>query len=340
MKSKDFCTECRKMTSYTFKKGKLNYEIRGKEYCFEVTEAFCDECGKQINVKGLIDTNIKEIDEQYRKIESLVSIDDIYKLMDIYKIGKEPLSLVLGFGQVTINRYLAGQMPSKEYSGVIRSALCSPEYMEMCLKANKKKISKIAYEKSMEAVKQMKSLFVVSDKMLNVLDYIFEKINEVTPLALQKLLYFIQSESYVLYDKPMFKDNALAWVHGPVYEGVYNLFKDFTYNPINDPRFAMLSNRPKVLSDDEKKVIDLVLDTYGMYSGKVLEEITHIEYPWVNARKGLDENERSSIVIDKENIRDYYQLINDKYNIETKEGLNKYIRKVLKDIERLEKNDK
>lgn len=337
---KDFCLKCEKMVNYTYGKRKIIQNIRDKDYEFEITTAYCNDCGEEMTPHGLIDKNIKEIDEQYRDYESLIKIEDIYKLMDIYKIGKEPLSLVLGFGQVTINRYLAGQIPSKEYSGIIRSALCSPEYMELCLKTNKKKISKIAYEKSMEAVKQMESLFVVSDKMLNVIDYIFEKIKEITPLALQKLLYFIQSESYVLYDKPMFKENALAWVHGPVYEGVYNLFKDFTFNPINDPRFAMLSNRPKVLSEDEKIVIDLVLDTYGIYSGKVLEEITHIEYPWVDARKGLDKDERSNVIIDKESIRDYYQLMNDKYSIDTKEGLNKYIKKVLKDIERLDKDGK
>ena len=39
--------------------------------------------------------------------------NDIKKIMDIYKIGKAPLSLALGFGEVTIPRYLEGQVPSK-----------------------------------------------------------------------------------------------------------------------------------------------------------------------------------------------------------------------------------
>ena len=43
-------------------------------------------------------------------------MEDIERLMKLYNIGKAPLSLALGFGEVTITCYLAGQVPSKEYS--------------------------------------------------------------------------------------------------------------------------------------------------------------------------------------------------------------------------------
>ena len=39
---KDFCTECRRETNYTLKKIKINQTIRGKEYTFEITAAFCN----------------------------------------------------------------------------------------------------------------------------------------------------------------------------------------------------------------------------------------------------------------------------------------------------------
>ena len=47
-------------------------------------------------------------------------------MMKIYKIGRAPLSLALGFGEVTIPRYLEGQMPSKEYSDIIKATFSSP----------------------------------------------------------------------------------------------------------------------------------------------------------------------------------------------------------------------
>lgn len=69
---------------------------------------------------------MKSIDKQYRRTEGLVSVDDIQKIMDIYNIGKAPLSVALGFGEITITRHLAGQIPSKEYSDIIKKSLSSP----------------------------------------------------------------------------------------------------------------------------------------------------------------------------------------------------------------------
>lgn len=67
---RDFCTECRRETSYTLKKIKINQTIRGKEYTFEITAAFCNECGGEMGVPGLMDYNMKEIDEHYRSIRT------------------------------------------------------------------------------------------------------------------------------------------------------------------------------------------------------------------------------------------------------------------------------
>ena len=44
--------------------------IRGKEYTFEITVAFCNECGGEMGVPGLLDYNIKEIDEQYHAMQA------------------------------------------------------------------------------------------------------------------------------------------------------------------------------------------------------------------------------------------------------------------------------
>ena len=50
---RDFCTECRRETNYTLKKIKINQTIREKEYTFEITAAFCNECGGEMGIPGL-----------------------------------------------------------------------------------------------------------------------------------------------------------------------------------------------------------------------------------------------------------------------------------------------
>ena len=55
--------------------------IRGEELTFEITCAICDRCGEFMSVPGIIDLNVREVDEQYRKLKDLVTIEDIYTLM-------------------------------------------------------------------------------------------------------------------------------------------------------------------------------------------------------------------------------------------------------------------
>lgn len=321
----DFCTSCRKETSYKMRKKTVSKVIKDKIYEFEITVAVCDECGKEMDIPGLLDSNIKSIDEQYRQAEGLISVDDIQKLMDIYNIGKSPLSIALGFGEITITRYMSGQMPSKEYSDIIKKALFSPDYMITLMNENAEKMGETAYKKAIKAAEEIAGLFCVSDKMLLVLSYIFEQMKEVTPLALQKILYFIQGIYMVLYDKPLYEEDCMAWVHGPVYEEVYDLFKDFKYNPIEDDRFAIFKNRFDELGEHEKKVIDLVINTFGKYSGKVLEDITHEELPWKNARAGYDASEPSREIISKDEIKNYFISVADRYGVDTEDKLNSYI---------------
>lgn len=327
---KDFCTECRRETSYTLKKIKINQTIREKKYTFEITAAFCNECGGEMGIPGLMDYNVKEMDEQYRKAEEIITVEDIERLMKLYNIGKAPLSLALGFGEVTITRYLAGQVPSKEYSDIMLHALASASYMKELLDQNREKIGETAYKKAYTAATQLENLYVaVPVELLAVIAYIFSALHEVTPLTLQKLLYYIQGNYVAIYDKPLFDAPCEAWVHGPVYRNVYNLFRDFKYNPIDDDRFVPLKESALPLTPEAKEVVERVLDTFGMYSGKVLESITHKETPWLDARKGFLPEETSHAEISLDAMKAYFKKVDEKYNIRTEDGLREYISKML-----------
>lgn len=320
-----FCMECREETGYRIKVVPCKRCIKDKEYMFTISEAVCEKCGEAVNIPGLMDSNAQEVDRQYRLYEGIVSVEDICNLMEVYKIGKAPLSLALGFGEITITRYLSGQVPSKEYSDIIRKALESPQFMMEKLNANIEKIGETAYKKAMNAAKEVEPLSKLSEKMLLTISYIFKKAEEVTPLALQKILYYIQGIYMALFGKEFFREECEAWIHGPVFKDVYEVFRDFKYNPIDDTRFSMLQNRFNELSEDEKKIIDLVLESFGMYSGKTLEQITHEETPWKDARKGYSPEEPSNEVIAKKSIAKYFSEVGLTYDIDNVSDLRRYI---------------
>lgn len=322
---RDFCVNCRAETEYELCQVTRRETIREKEYSFRFTAAVCKTCGEEMDIPGLIDWNVKERDTQYREAEQIVTTEEIGKLMEIYHIGKAPLSVALGFGEVTISRYLSGQMPSRQYSDIMRQALHSPEYMEQRLAENRHKVGETAYRKAMRAAEGLKKLFQVSDEMLVTIAYLFEKMQEITPLALQKILYFIQGIHLALFHEALFPEECRAWVHGPVYETVYRLFRDFKYNPIEDHRFVILWDRSAELSETGRRTADLVIQTFGMYSGKALETITHGEQPWLKAREGCGLEAYSQTVVTKESMEAYFTEVAKAYGVDSVQGLNRYI---------------
>ncbi len=325
----DFCTNCRNEREYKVLKEKEERVIKDKKYVFLITKVKCKFCGADMSIPGLIDLNIQEIDEQYRMIEGLAKKTDIEKLMDIYNIGKAPLSLGLGFGEVTIPRYLEGQIPSREYSHIIKYALVSPSFFKDKLEENKNKISNVAYKKAIDAIASLEKITSISPKMRMATSYIFKKMDEVTPLTLQKLLYFSQGINLALNSQELFPEDCEAWIHGPVYKKEYELFKDFKYNPIDDARFSLLEEAYIDLSMQEMRTIDIVINTFGMYSGKTLERITHKETPWLKARDNCGEDIPANVLIPKESIRKYFSKKNDEYGFDDEEGVNRYIQDML-----------
>ena len=100
-------------------------------------------------------------------------------------------------------------------------------------------------------------------------------------LKLQKLLYYIQGFHLTFFDKPAFPEDFEAWVHGPVLPGVYVEYKKYRWNPISDE-----VEKPQ-LGKDTAELADEVMKVYGTETGWQLEQRTHREAPWLEARKGL-----------------------------------------------------
>lgn len=77
--------------------------------------------------------------------------------------------------------------------------------MKELLDQNREKIGETAYKKAYTAATQLENLYVaVPVELLAVIAYIFSALHEVTPLTLQKLLYYIQGNYAAIYDKPLF----------------------------------------------------------------------------------------------------------------------------------------
>lgn len=138
-------------------------------------------------------------------------------------------------------------------------------------------------------------------------------------LKLQKLMYYIQKHSYAFTGKPMFEEDFIGWVHGPVLRSLRHFFD------LPNDRKNIIQ-----LSEDEKYVIDNVIEEYGGFEPWKLRDISHSEKSWIKSRKNLNDDEKGERIIPKDDIIEdaknirLYDHIFDMYVDEFEDAGNEY----------------
>lgn len=128
----------------------------------------------------------------------------------------------------------------------------------------------------------------------------------VSPLKLQKLLYYSQVWWLKKTDQELIYENFKAWVYGPAIPDIWHTYKfikrsdlipSFKANPIDLP--------VRVVNHLEE-----VWDKYGLLSDAELVDLSHNEYPWKSAREQLNLFEKTDRTIEfNANTTKEYKLI-------------------------------
>ena len=148
--------------------------------------------------------------------------------------------------------------------------------------------------------------------VFDVAEYICEKFRNSSPpltaMKLQKLLYYCQSWSLVWNEKAIFREQIQAWANGPVIKELYEKHRGMLYveNGFN--------GEVGKLDESQKDTIDCVLASYGDKTAQWLSDLTHLESPWKEARKGLNASERGSRVISQASLHEYYSGLDAQEN--------------------------
>ncbi len=140
-------------------------------------------------------------------------------------------------------------------------------------------------------------------QVFDVAAYILEHKGTMTTMKLQKLIYYSQAWSLVWDEQPLFEEVIEAWANGPVVRDLFDYHRgmyEISSIPIGNPR---------LLNNVQQETVNAVLGYYGDKSAQWLIELTHMEDPWVQARKGLPPLERSNRVISLDTMADYYSSL-------------------------------
>ncbi|MEB0262553.1 MULTISPECIES: type II toxin-antitoxin system antitoxin SocA domain-containing protein [unclassified Mucilaginibacter] len=129
----------------------------------------------------------------------------------------------------------------------------------------------------------------------------------ISPVKLQKLVYYSQAWNFTIFDRVLFDERIEAWTHGPVVKSVYERFKEFPMYSAIDTYSLELSD---VNFDDESfAILSDVNSIYGEHSGKYLEDLTHNEDPWLNARIGVPSYLACNNEITLKSMKEYYSKL-------------------------------
>ncbi|MBQ3973026.1 MAG: DUF4065 domain-containing protein [Lachnospiraceae bacterium] len=114
-------------------------------------------------------------------------------------------------------------------------------------------------------------------------------------MKMHKFMYFTQRESLMLHDIPAFSEEFFGWKYGPVLKSVRSSYRQCP----DDPFYAAGG----LLSRNDEKLVEAVLDRYGNCSAWELSELTHREYSWKRSRKGLSPDENGSTKVELNAIK-------------------------------------
>lgn len=155
----------------------------------------------------------------------------------------------------------------------------------------------------------------VLDVCRHVINYSNENDYGISNLKLQKVLYFIQA--YFLTNKkdctPCFDEKIEAWDFGPVVPEAYHEYKQYGSGDIPTVESYIMFDKDDIWSskrvgfnddiilDEDKALIDKVIDKFSEYSATALVSLTHKQSPWIDT---YVPNQNKEITIEK--IREYF----------------------------------
>ena len=141
----------------------------------------------------------------------------------------------------------------------------------------------------------------------NILRRAFDEDIDVTPMKLQKLIFFTYCEYLKKTKKPLFAERFGVWRYGPVLESVYSEFKQYRANHID--KFAKDCDGKVFVANESndrqlKSALDAVWDKYKDYDGIALSKITHQrDSAWYKAledgREYIDDSDILGGIVDE-----------------------------------------
>ena len=239
-------------------------------------------------------------------------------MIEKYHIGKKPLSRLLGWGDTTVMRYLAGVEPNPEFSKRIEELSRDPwTYLEL-LEQNKEKLTDTAYRKTKKAAYAE----IFCDRSTEAMQYIIALAEgDIAPYRVMVVLYYAQVCAMVLRGLPLFEEEADFSPGQPfVYPRLYLQMKKYGIRLIQ-PETASFSA-------EEQEYLLRVYQVLNGYSPNALKALL------IRAKRRIRRHLKGAADhLSLEDLKLQYESAFKKAEVETPGELKKFLSEALRQTE-------
>ena len=307
---KHFCSHCNETVSVTVTDISKTGKIRGKDIPFTVRQMKCTVCGEVYEMDS--DEQEEQLREAFRSMENLISIAEIEEILEHYRIGKRPLSLLLGWGEGTLTRYLNGDLPTRQYSATLRRIKADPAYYEEILEGNRKAITHQAYTRSKKALEmlgyatsQLTVESICSDKLEEAAGLLLQYEPDMSLEKLQIMLFYLQGFHMTFWKTELFSETCAIEDHYPAYSAVARLFSTGRLHNYYS------EDEDNVFTESEKLLVSTLTKWVGSFSTSALKKMILAESP--DLEGSLLRINEGDMILQQEPMARYFQRIAEKY---------------------------
>lgn len=278
---------------------------------------YCKECDEEFADGELIDQNLQNARDQYRIKHQLLTSFEIKEIRNKYKLSQADLSLILGWGEITITRYETKEIQNENYDTVLRSVSDNPYKLYDYFMINKEKFSNAKQAKIAKKIFSVapniketnkyieeslhKKHFSIKeidrgkqeikiDRILAVIKSLIDKGIELYKTKLAKLLWYVDTINYKENNQSI---TGLAYYHmnyGACPLGLDLILdsKSITVEDIEENEYVKYLIKDVItdykLTEKELKAIDIVVNKFNAFTSKEIVEYMHKEKAYIETK--------------------------------------------------------
>lgn len=150
------CPSCEAVRNIRIEHKKELTKIRKEEVEIDSVFSVCSSCGKSFVTLPQMEENLKKARDAYRQNHAIISPEEIIALRAKYDISQKAFAKILDIGELTINEYEQGVLPSGAHNSLLQLVKKTENFISLFEK-NKSHLSERQIKKLETALARLKT---------------------------------------------------------------------------------------------------------------------------------------------------------------------------------------